>query len=142
AWILGAYGVSASYGLDDHLAIRGELDYIAPPDVHHHTIEADLGVPIYFRPTYQGGFLEPRLVYRTVSDDDVVYRSGPRADGSPPGKLTQYGPQVLVGWHWTWDSGLNIAIAAGVGRNLGYKDGDGADSRYIANGYLRFGYAF
>src|SRR6185437_17017619 len=31
-WIMGLYGVSASYALDDHLAIRGELDYWSPPD--------------------------------------------------------------------------------------------------------------
>jgi hypothetical protein len=143
AWILGFYGVSASYGIDDHLALRAELDYIAPADSHQHWFEGDIGLPIYFRRTYQGAFLEPGLVVRqVVADDDVNYSSSP--DGYPPPsrKAAQWGPQVLVGWHWTWDSGLNIAIAAGVGRNLGYKEGDGGDDRYIANGYMRFGYAF
>src|SRR2546423_1555740 len=62
-WIVGIYGLSASYALDDHLAIRGELDYISPPDNGGTTmIEGDVGLPIYFRRTYQGAFLEPGLV--------------------------------------------------------------------------------
>ena len=141
-WIMGVYGISASEGLDDHIAIRGELDYISPPnsDIDTNTIEADVGVPIYFRRTYQGAFLEPGLVVRQTR---TTYSSYDANATTMTDTTTEYGPQVLVGWHWTWESGLNIAVAAGVGRNLNYKnDGSGSGEQYIPNGYLRFGYAF
>ena len=55
------------------------------------------------------------------------------------------GPQVLAGWHWTWDSGFNVAIAVGAGRNLVTKKdryGYSTSESVFPNGYLRFGYAF
>src|SRR5262245_44878643 len=147
AWIMGFYGVSASYGLDDHLALRGEIDYISPANTNDSVIEYDVGVPIYFRRTYQGAFLEPGFVVRTERQTYDDYYSGSGTNPQPVTHTetsTQYGPQVLMGWHWTWDSGLNVAAAIGVGRNLGYDRSSGSSSgeQYIPNGYLRFGYAF
>ena len=55
---------------------------------------------------------------------------------------TTFGPQVLVGWHWTWSSGLNFAIAAGAGRNWSAKDTEYGSDEVFPNGYMRFGYAF
>ena len=54
------------------------------------------------------------------------------------------GPQVLVGWHWSWDSGLNVAAAFGAGRNIAAEDNseDFDSDEIFANGYLRFGYQF
>lgn len=51
---------------------------------------------------------------------------------------------MLVGWHWMWDRGLNLAVAAGVGRNWPRQDteSDYDDEAPFVNGYLRFGYAF
>jgi hypothetical protein len=157
-WVIGLYGVSGSYALDDHFAIRAELDYISPPDdspdYHSSSTEVDVSVPIYFRRTYQGAFLEPGLVARFNSRTSPTYSSGydangnyvPSSSGTTTTTDTQFGPQVLVGWHWTWDSGLNIAVAAGVGRNLNRSTNQGeyssSDEQYIPNGYLRFGYAF
>ncbi|HTJ41654.1 MAG TPA: hypothetical protein VL463_06140 [Kofleriaceae bacterium] len=145
-WIMGFYGVSASYALDDHLAIRGELDYISPPDSHEAIVEGDVGLPIYFKRTYQGVFLEPGLVVRQLQDNySYSYDANGNATTST-NTTTQFGPQVLVGWHWTWESGLNFSVAAGVGRNLAHtQDPNGyssSDEQYIPNGYMRFGYAF
>jgi hypothetical protein len=142
AWIMGMYGVSGSYAINDHIAIRGELDYVSPPDSNGSMTEGDVGAPIYFRRTYQGAFLEPGLVYRVYTHDSIEY-SG--SGGSTTTTETQFGPQVLMGWHWTWESGLNVAVAAGVGRNLSYKtdpNGSSSGDQYIPNGYVRFGYAF
>jgi hypothetical protein len=49
---------------------------------------------------------------------------------------------VLVGWHWTWDSGLNMALAAGVGRNISASDDDFEEESIFPNGYFRIGYTF
>ena len=129
-WIAGFYGVSGSYGFHSNFALRVDVNYYAPQGRDDDGFELGVGLPIYFRKTYQGPFLEPGFVGRRLGD-------GPSA-------LTEIGPQVLVGWQWMWDSGLNIAVAAGVGRNLasGAPDEDEDDSEVFANGYLRFGYAF
>jgi hypothetical protein len=55
------------------------------------------------------------------------------------------GPQILVGWHRTWDSGFNIAAAVGAGRDLDREDevdGYSHDEPLFFNGYFRVGYAF
>ena len=126
-WMLGLYGVSASYGFHDNLALRVDANYYAPPGANEDGFELGVGLPIYLRRTYRGPFLEPGFVGRRIGDGEFA--------------STQVGPQVLAGWQWGWDSGFNIAIAAGVGRNL-IGDRDGYDSEVFPNGYLRFGYAF
>jgi hypothetical protein len=143
-WIMGLYGVSASYALDDHLAIRGELDYWSPPDSNGQTMtEGDLSLPIYFRRTYQGAFIEPGVVVRQTQDPNYYsYDSTTGTEYTTTRTTSQFGPQVLVGWHWTWESGLNVAVAVGVGRNLNHDQNDYSSDPYIPNGYMRFGYAF
>ena len=90
-------------------------------------LEVGVGVPIYFRRTYQGVFLEPGIISR-------------RFDSEGETVVTAAGPQMLVGWHWTWDSGLNVAIAGGLGRN--WSTDSEYEEKIFGNGYLRFGYAF
>ncbi len=128
AWILGSFGLSVSYALGDHVALRGDLNLINFDGLSGY--EAGIGLPLYFRRTYSGLFLEPGLVMRNLDhhSGDVL------------------GPQVLVGWHWTWDGGFNVAVAAGVGRNWaesedGYDDFE-TDLEIFPNGYLRFGYSW
>jgi Protein of unknown function (DUF3575) len=140
-WMLGFYGVSVSYGLNDHIAIRGDVNYMRPFDGAEEGVELGVGVPIYFRRTYQGPFLEPGLITRTFHFNDVAYAD---CIDCSSGTSTTYGPQMLVGWHWTWDSGLNIAVAAGFGRNWAIHDTGSsyAAEKIFGNGYMRFGYAF
>ena len=141
-WVWGSYGVSVSYGLNQNIAIRGDINYYSPPgqdgDYQVSGVEVGVGLPIYFRRTYQGLFLEPGLASRTFTDSYSC-------DGcSSTGETTNttFGPQVLVGWHWTWSSGLNFAIAAGAGRNWATKDTEYGSDEVFPNGYMRFGYAF
>jgi hypothetical protein len=46
----------------------------------------------------------------------------------------------MFGWHWTFDSGLNVALAAGMMKNI--TEHDEYDSGVEPNGYFRIGYAF
>jgi hypothetical protein len=140
--IAGIYGISGSYALSQHVAIRGEFDYWKPIDSNNETgVEVDIGVPLYFRRTYQGLFLEPGVMYRSMTSPD--YQGIQTTD-------TTAGPQALVGWHWSWDSGLNLAAAVGVGRSLNGGSGSSgsigssgsSDDGLFANGYVRFGYEF
>ena len=129
-WILGIYGVSLSYGISDHLALRGDVNYFSYIEDDSTGFEVGAGLPIYFRRTYSGVFLEPGFILREF---DETY-----------GDNTTFGPQVLAGWHWMWDSGLNLAVAFGVGRNWSREDTESEydDEEPFVNGYLRFGYAF
>ena len=47
------------------------------------------------------------------------------------------GPELLFGWHWTFDSGLNVQFAAGFAKQMGNSKGDPD-----GNAYFRVGYAF
>jgi opacity protein-like surface antigen len=134
-WIFGIYGVSLSHGLSDNFALRGDFNYFDfLGDDEGHGYELGVGLPIYFRRTYSGFFLEPGAIVRRYTDTGDLEEDG----------TTTVGPQVLIGWHWMWDSGLNFAIAAGVGRNWATEDTDSShdDEELFGNGYLRFGYAF
>ncbi|MCC6993914.1 MAG: DUF3575 domain-containing protein [Deltaproteobacteria bacterium] len=135
-WVLGTYGVSVGYGMHQNFAIRGDLNYFRSLETDAEGFELGVALPIYLRRTYQGPFLEPGIIIR-----DFSYQPGDSADGQ-----RTYGPQVLIGWHWTWDSGLNVALAAGAGRNFAADappaDGCCSEPKVFANGYLRFGYAF
>lgn len=144
--IIGLYGASVSYAPHDHFTLRFDANYIRPIDsgTKIEGFELGVGAPIYFRRAYQGVFLEPGVIVRQLSYDYEDY-SGSTTTLTRE-KATVVGPQVLVGWHWIWDSGLNIAIALGAGRNFSSNGESSSSSRYdneiFANGYLRFGYAF
>jgi hypothetical protein len=121
--ILGYYGLAVSRGLTANVALRGDLTFITADA--QRGVQVDVGLPVYLRRTFQGPFFEPGFMVRHV---DVGIRTE-----------ATVGPQVLVGWHWSWDSGLSVAGAVGVGRLL--NESSERDNRFL-NGYLRFGYAF
>jgi hypothetical protein len=125
--ILGFYGVSGAYAVHPNVTVRADVNYYAPVDSDTTGYELSVGTPIYFKRTWSGVFLEPGFVYRNFDDGDAL-------DGDADGSVV--GPQILVGWHWYWDSGLNVSAAVGTGRDLGDTD------RTFGNAYLRFGYAF
>lgn len=139
-WIYGAYGVSVSHALNNHVAVRGDVNYLSGfLDEETSGMEVGVGAPIYFRRTYQGVFLEPGFISRRLTH---TCQGCSGAGGDVMDSETTFGPQMLMGWHWTWDSGLNVAVAAGVGRNWSSADDEWDSEKIFANGYLRFGYAF
>lgn len=139
-WVLGSYGVSVSYGLNQNIAIRGDVNYFKPVGGENASgVELGVGVPIYFRRTYQGLFLEPGIISRRFEDTCAACST---SGGDTTITNTTFGPEVLVGWHWTWSSGLNFAIAGGVGRNWATEDTAYGSDEVFGNGYMRFGYAF
>ena len=133
-WIIGAYGVSASYGITQNIAVRGDATYmnsVLTEDAYG--MEFSLDAIIYFRRTYSGPFLEPGFMVRHMKYGDGDYHTS--------NTYTEMGPQALLGWHWSFDSGFNIAFAGGVGRNL-HSSSDDDEQPIFANGYMRVGYAF
>lgn len=138
-WIVGIYGVSGSYALNDNLVLRGDVTYYNIVDDDTTGYELSVGLPIYFRRAYSGAFLEPGLMVRSMTDHyDDGYHGSSSSDTE-----TTFGPQMLFGWHWTWDSGLNVAAAAGVGRDLADDNSEyDYDEEVFFNGYFRVGYQF
>lgn len=115
-WMKGIFGLSVSYAAHQNFALRGDAN-IFQGGGH----ELNAGMQIFFRRAYQGFFLEPGLMFRGDGD------------------FSQAGPQVLAGWQWRWDSGLNASVALGSGRDL---SGSSTGDYPFMNSSLRFGYAF
>lgn len=144
-WLAGFYGVSLSHAVHPNVAIRGDANIF-----HNLFSEGTSGyevgatLPIYFKRVYSGPFIEPGLVIRHTEEtyDDYYYdSSGSYTEGD-----TLVGPQVLFGWHWTFDSGLNAAMAFGMAKNLGTRQMDeygySSDPDLEPTGYFRIGYAW
>ncbi len=131
--LIGIYSASGSAALTNRVALRVDGTFYNEVDSNSRGYELNLSVPIYFKKMYSGVFLEPGIIVREFDIDAPATA----------------GPEVLLGYHWFFDSGLNISLALGVGRNLIYEEEDDFSSDYEAgedkifgNGYLRFGYAF
>ncbi len=136
-WLVGFYGLTGSYAVSNHIALKGDAN------IYNNIFDSDvsgsefgLGASIYLRRTYQGPFIEPGFIVRRTSDRGF-------SDSNLESHTTA-GPQMLAGWHWTWDSGFNMALASGFGRNLngGDRSKTGSDTTLFLNGYMRIGYAF
>ncbi len=129
-WILGFYGLSLSHAVSNHIAVRGDGNLFRELEGDDSGYEFGLTLPMYFKRVYQGPFVEPGVLIRDFdsSDDRGAF----------------VGPQVNVGWHWTFDSGMNVAFAVGAARRMnterdefGYS-GDSVEP----TGYFRIGYAY
>ncbi len=134
-FFFGYYDIAASMSLGQNLgatlAITG-WQFDGESDSGYQ-ISATL--PLYFRKTFSGPFLEGGLLIRGSNDDDEYYAYD-CIDCSSSMSDSWVGPQLLFGWHWTFDSGLNTAFAFGVAKHLG------GDDQADVNGYWRVGYAF
>jgi len=99
--------------------------------------------PIYFRRAFSGPFLEPGVIARSTRDR--IYYDGACAEYAycaPSDPRDNWaGIEMLFGWQWTFDSGLNVAMAFGVVKHL-ESNHSGSSDDADANGYFRVGYAF
>jgi hypothetical protein len=123
AWLFGVYGASLSYAVHPRAAVHADVTvWNMPDDAIGRALEASIGLPYYSARAYHGFFFEPGVRLFKSFDE-----AGDRL-----------GVQTLVGAQWSWDSGVNVALAIGPGVNLDR----GAITPFYLNGYLRFGYSF
>jgi len=122
-WMFGFYGASVSVAVHKNVALRGDLNIYRVGGGSGS--EFGLSAPIYFKRTFHGPFLEPGIVARNLDECDGCGSAG---------------PEVLFGWHWMFDSGLNVAIALGALRDMNHGGGGASDAE--PTGYFRIGYAF
>jgi len=136
-WMLGFYGLSISHAVSSNVAIRGDANIMSFDDEDGY--ELGLSLPIYFRRVYSGPFIEPGIITRGSTSSNNCYDD--LYGGCDESRTTMVGPEVLFGWHWTFDSGLNVAAAVGAARDLS-DDDDEYDAEVEPAGYFRIGYAF
>ena len=135
-WMAGFYGVSASYAVSENVVIRGDVN-VGKQFEHDDGIEVGISAPIYLKRAYSGPFIEPGLLVQSWKDsyDYAYYGDSYGSSASTTGRVLV---EMLAGWHWTFDSGLNFALAAGASREI---NGDSGSDPHFA-GYFRVGYAF
>jgi hypothetical protein len=126
------FDISGAHALTQNVVLSGSLT------MWNNNMQGSITLPLYFRRAFSGPFLEPGLLMRSTSNTDSYACSG-CANGSSTDSWS--GPEILFGWHWTYDSGLNVAMAFGGARRLG-SNPDGSSNQAEVNGYFRVGYAF
>ena len=137
-WMFGFYGISVSHAVSQHVAIKGDANIMSLEGSDGYEVGAS--IPVYFRRVYSGPFIEPGLIMR---GDKSGYCDSSYGDC---GMKTMAGPSMVFGWHWTFDSGLNVAAAFGAARNLNREPVDqysySSEEEVVPSGYFRIGYAF
>ena len=132
-WMFGFYGLSVSEAVSANVAIRADGNIINFDGASGY--EVGLSAPIYFRRVYSGPFIEPGVIARGSTDNNTDYAYS-CVDCSSSSN-TMAGPEILFGWHWTFDSGLNVAAAFGAARDMNKSSGSDPEPA----GYFRIGYA-
>ena len=138
--IAGMTSIQGSVAINSMVALRGDFVLYTDKDIGKGA-EFTASAAIYFRQMYSGFYIEPGLMYRSLEKEgyDALSFS---SDSNTPRTDTTGGFQTLMGYHWMWDSGLNVAVAAGIGRDMTKKSEDSYDDDVFFNGYMRAGYAF
>jgi hypothetical protein len=138
-WMVGIYGVSVSHAVHNNVALRGDVNLVDLRESSTQGYEVGVSLPIYFKRVFQGPFLEPGLIVRDTTDEnEALYGCDYGCD-----REASIGPSMVFGWHWTFDSGLNIAGAAGLMRNINAEENAyDTESEIEFSGYFRVGYAF
>jgi hypothetical protein len=130
-YFFGYYDIAGSMALGQNLAASVAITGWDIESTTGYQFSATL--PLYFRKTFSGPYLEGGLLLRQTKHDycyDCYSTDSMETD-------SWVGPQLMFGWQWTFDSGLNVQFAAGFAKQMGNsnQDTDG-------NGYFRVGYAF
>jgi hypothetical protein len=111
------YTVDAAYAINDHVAITGGGMYVHPadnsPDWGMNRLQA--GVQLFLDRAFQGPFVEAGL-RRTVTHG-VGYTLDENGVGTPwNADYTTFGPQVSVGWQWTFHDTWTASYALGASK--------------------------
>jgi len=148
--LFGYYEGGAQFAISQNVALSISGAYYSlgnNGDVGGYQLAAS--APIYFRRTFSGPFLEPGVMTRSTREHlyyagaacDTSTGTGGCYDNAGEPRDSWAGIEMLFGWQWTFDSGLNVAMAFGVVKHLASNRPSATDDA-DANGYFRVGYAF
>ena len=118
------YDASVSFGLSRNVAFTAAIT--GQSNNGNTNAQFSVSAPIYFRRTFSGPYIEPGLLFGNVYCGDSCMG-------------TTAAPELLFGWHWNFDSGLNVQMAAGLSKYVG--NTDGSEDTFPA-AYFRIGYNF
>ena len=134
--VAGYYEAAVSHAIGNNVAISIEVAAQSHDGVSAEQVA--LTLPIYFKKVFTGPFIEPGFVVRSNNGDDETCCDDCCASSST---TTQF--EMLIGWSWLFDNGLNMSIAGGIARNLNNTENDYSVMDEISPaGYFRVGYAF
>lgn len=129
----GYYDAAYSHAINQNLAFTGSVSGYSGNNGDHTMLQVTASLPIYLRRTFDGPFMEPGIIYRSSSSGGGDYMD----------TSSWAGPELLFGWHWNFDSGLNIAWAIGPAKHMTENNTNSYSSENVdVNGYFRFGYNF
>ncbi len=143
AWMFGYYQIAAQHALSQNIALSVELSGWSTNHGNASGYSVSATLPIFFRRAFSGPFLEPGLVIHNDSNDNSCYCTYDSTSSPSSSGHTWAGPEVMFGWAWMFDSGLNISAAFGAAKRLN----DNSSSSYSSDdpepvGYFRVGYSF
>jgi len=141
AWMFGYYQIAGSHALTQNIAVSVELSGWSTDHGNSSGYQLAASLPIYFKRTFSGPFLEPGLVVH--NDNNSYYNDCYDCSYDTTSSMSHVwaGPEVLVGWSWMFDSGLNMSAAFGAAKRMSDNQGSSSDSPDPV-GYFRVGYAF
>jgi hypothetical protein len=128
-WMFGFYGLSIEHAISPNIAVRADGNMFNFEDDGGY--EVGLTGKIFFKRVYQGPFLEGGVMVRHFDSDGCDW------DSNCMEQEANVGPEVLFGWHWSFDSGANVAFALGAFRPM---NNDKTQNDVEPAGYFRIGY--
>ncbi len=139
--MFGYYGASLSIALSQNVALRVDANIWSTENGMRTGHELGISAPIYFRRTYSGPFFEPGLIVHGDSDNYDYAEYGAPCGGCSSTTDTEWaGPEMMFGWQWMFDSGLNVSAAFGAAKKMSGDTGSSDEPAPV--GYFRLGYAF
>jgi hypothetical protein len=143
AWMFGYYQIAASHALTGNVALSVELSGWNTNNGNNTGYQLAATLPIYFKRTFSGPFLEPGLVINNSSANDCCYNYDASGNYTTTmSSRTWVGPEVMFGWAWMFDSGLNVSAAFGAAKQIGQQQDQYSSNDPVPVGYFRVGYAF
>lgn len=137
---MGNYVLAAAYALTDHVVARASYSH-GDPAMQLTTFHATATAQVFLDRAFHGPFLETGYVWE---DDLVGYAAlGGSQDAPDYASLHKEGPEMLVGYQWTYAMHLTLSAAAGVMRVL-YPSAVGGQAPQPTEyqWYLNAGYVF
>ena len=143
AAFFGYYDGGAAHALTQNIAVAGSITGWNMDHGNSSGYQLTASVPVYFRQAFSGAFLEPGMILRESSsnDDGGCYYSTDSSCSSMTTTHRWVGPEMLLGWQSTFDSGMTVQAAFGVAKRITANWDDASDGVDV-NGYFRVGYAF
>jgi hypothetical protein len=138
-WMFGYYQIAGEHAVSQNVALSLQLTAWDTNSGNHTGYEISASAPIFFRRAYSGPFLEPGIV---IHNDNTSYDAYACSGCSSSSGNNWVGPEMMLGWSWIFDSGLNMSFAAGAAKKMGQDSMSYSSDEPEFAGYFRVGYAF